>query len=105
MGVSRTDYVIFGVDVGYDNVDYDTFEKEIGQDPDAEFAIIYDGMCGKYAYAGMIIAKADPYEGFGNGVELTPLDITAYDVAKKVMAKFPHARHTEFRIRAVSHFH
>lgn len=104
MGVDRTDYVIYGVDVGYDNVDYDNFEDEIDGAPDAPFRIIYDGMSGKYAYAGYICAEGDLYEGFGDGVALSPTNDDFMNAMMHVINRFPHVDQKDFKLIAVSHF-
>lgn len=70
MGVDRTDYLMFGVDIGPDAFERDDFEAEIDGAPNRRFDVVYDGMCGKYALAGKIIAVSDPYEGF----ELAKID-------------------------------
>jgi hypothetical protein len=64
MGVDRTDYLMFGTDIGPDAFERDDFEAEIDGAPSRRFDVVYDGMCGKYAIAGKIIACSDPYEGF-----------------------------------------
>lgn len=89
MGVDRTDYLMLGVDVGYDATDWDKFEAEIDGSPDARFDIVYDGMCGKYSIAGKIIARSEPYDG----IEMTKirpdsLGIDRYDLAAKLSEAF-----------------
>lgn len=79
MGVDRTDYLMFAVDIGYDACDYEKHEAEICGEPGAKFDIVYDGMCGKYALAGKIIAKSDPYDGFE--MAKVGLDKVAFDAA------------------------
>lgn len=64
MGVDRTDYLMFGADMGTKDFDRDAMEAEIEGAHGARFDVIYDGMSGKYCLAGKIIAKSDPYEGF-----------------------------------------
>jgi len=71
MGVDRTDYLFYGLDVGYDNVDYDRDEDVINGVPNAPFDMVYDGMSGKYAMAGKVIAKSDRYDGL-NFQEISP---------------------------------
>lgn len=62
MGVDRTDYLMFGADMGADDFDSDKYEAEIEGAPGCRFNIVYDGMCGKYCIAGKIIATSDPFE-------------------------------------------
>lgn len=82
MGVDRTDYLMFGVDVGYDACDYDNFEAEICGEPNRRFDVVYDSMSGKYALAGKIIATSDPYEGF----EMATIDPQNIDVDRPALA-------------------
>jgi len=63
MGVYRTDYLMYGVKLAFDQVDYDKHEAEIHGEPGAAFDIVYDGMSGKYAVAGKVIARSDGDEG------------------------------------------
>lgn len=65
MGVGRTDYLVWGVKLDPKSIGniYDRFEAEICGDPGKRFDMVYDGMSGKYAVAGKVIAKSDPYEG------------------------------------------
>ena len=64
MGVDRTDYLMFGADLGAKAFDWDKHEAESNGAPGRRFDIVYDSMCGKYCIAGKIIASSDPYEGF-----------------------------------------
>lgn len=64
MGVDRTDYLMFGADMGTEAFERDDLEAEIEGAPGARFDVIYDGMCGRYCIAGKIIARSDPYAGF-----------------------------------------
>lgn len=63
MGVDRTDYLIYGAKFDPALVDYDKHESMIAGEPGAPFDLIYDGMSGKYAVAGKVIAKSDRYDG------------------------------------------
>lgn len=63
MGVDRTDYLMYGVKIDPDLVDYDKHENLICGVPGAPFDLVYDGMSGKYAVAGKIIARSREYEG------------------------------------------
>lgn len=106
MSVSRTDYVIYGVNVGYDRVTWDKFTPELEGAPEARFDLIYDGMNGEYAYAGKILACGDEYEGFGNGIDLSWKDEGPMASMMAVMSAFPDLNLTmqDFKIVAVSHF-
>jgi hypothetical protein len=67
---------------------------------------IYDGMNGEYAWAGKILARGDQYEGFGNGVDLTPYDESQMAAMWEVIQAFPDLNLTmqDFKMFAVSHF-
>ena len=84
MGVDRTDYLMYGADIGYDTVDYDRDEDVIERRPGAPFDLIFDGMGGKYAIAGKIVARSDPYDGIERTVitpDLLPSDSDALRAA------------------------
>lgn len=82
MGVDRTDYLMFGLDVGADDFDYDAFESEVNGEPGRRFDIIFDGMCGKYCIAGKIIAKSDPSEG----LEMVKIDPGTLGIDRTALA-------------------
>jgi hypothetical protein len=82
MGVDRTDYLMFGADMGAKDFDYDKHEAEVEGAPGCRFNIVYDGMCGKYCIAGKIIATSDPYEGF----EMAKIDPEKLDVDRAALA-------------------
>jgi hypothetical protein len=108
MGVDRTDYLMFGVDVGYDAFSWDKHEAEIEGRPDARFDVVYDGMRGKYCVAGKIIAASDRYEGFEGRIEIDPADL-AIDrdaLARKIADAFDKdVSAGDFRLVLFSHFH
>ena len=106
MGVDRTDYLMFGVQLPAD-LEPDALEAEIDGAPGRRFDAVFDGMCGKYFLAGKIIATSDPYEGF----ELATIDpknlaIDRTDLAEKISAACgkPVSR-DDFRLLLFSHFH
>lgn len=107
MGVDRTDYLMFGVDVGYDAFDWERHEAEMEGRPDRRFDIIYDGMSGKYCVAGKIIATSDRYDGFEGRTEIDPerLDIDKDDLAQRLTDAFekPIAP-ASLRLMLFSHF-
>lgn len=82
MGVDRTDYLMFGADIGPKAFEYDEFEAEMDGAPGRRFDMVYDGMSGKYAIAGKIIARSDPYEGF----EMAQIDPDLLDVDASALA-------------------
>jgi hypothetical protein len=82
MGVDRTDYLMFGTDMGGKSFDWDKHEAESNGAPDRRFDIVYDGMSGQYCIAGKIIAKSDPYEG----IEMVKIDLEKLDVDRAALA-------------------
>lgn len=82
MGVDRTDYLMFGTDIGPEAFERDEFEAEMDGAPERRFDIVYDGMSGKYAIAGKIIATSDPYDGF----EMAKIDPGKLDVDRAALA-------------------
>lgn len=78
MGVYRTDYLFYGVKVDPEKVDWDKHEALICGAPERDFDMVYDGMSGKYAVAGKVIAKSDGYDGL-KFTEITP-DLLPSDV-------------------------
>ncbi len=71
MGVYRTDYLFYGVKIDPEKVDWDKHEALICGAPERAFDMVYDGMSGKYALAGKVIAKSDGYDGL-EFTEITP---------------------------------
>jgi hypothetical protein len=105
MGVDRTDYLMFATDVGYDNCDYEKFEAEIGGEPERRFDVVYDGMCGKYALAGKIIAESDPYDGFEMAKVNVGAVLEANELAEKVSEAFGRKlTPADFSLILFSHF-
>lgn len=106
MGVDRTDYLMFATDVGYDSCDYEKFEAEICGEPGRRFDIVYDGMCGKYALAGKIIAKSEPYDGFEMAKINVGAVLEANGMAEKVSEAFGRKFvPADFSLILFSHFH
>lgn len=82
MSVDRTDYLMFGADLGAKAFDWDKHQAEIEGAPNARFNIVYDGMSGQYCIAGKIIAKSEPYDGF----EMAKVDPAKLDVDRDALA-------------------
>lgn len=106
MGVDRTDYLMWGVMVDPDQAAHDDLEAERYQEDGARFDLIYDGMSGKYAVAGKIVAKSDPHEGI-DFVDIGPrvglIDKAA--VSGAVGQVFPDKSYGDFGLFLFSHFH
>ena len=102
MGVDRTDYLMWGAKIDSDLVDYEKHGAEMDGAPSKKFDLINDGMCGKYAVAGKVIARSDPYDGL-EFKEISPEDI-AWDssIVSAVRSEFPDAH--EFKLILFSHF-
>lgn len=105
MGVDRTDYLIYGVKIDPDLVDYDKHEDLINGAPTAPFDLVYDGMSGQYAVAGKIIARSDPYEGL-EFKEITEdaLPPDPEGLSAKIAATFG-APADKLRLYLFSHYH
>lgn len=107
MGVDRSDYLMWGVDVGPNAFDWDKHEAEMEGRTGAKFSIIYDGMSGMYCIAGKMLASSDEYEGFGM-VKITPdvLDFDKKSVVDAVIEKFPNLGIDEddFSLMLFTHF-
>lgn len=82
MGVDRTDYLMWAIDVGFDAVGYDDFDAEIEGAEGRRFDMVYDGMGGKYALVGKIIASSDPDEG----IEMVKIDNKAMAFDRSALA-------------------
>jgi hypothetical protein len=106
MGVDRTDYLMFGAEIGADDFDRDKFEAELEGAPERRFDIVYDGMSGEYCIAGKIIAKSDGYEGF----EMAKIDPRNLNVDQIALAEVvSHAigrriKDDDFALVLFSHF-
>ncbi|WP_163093815.1 hypothetical protein [Bacillus velezensis] len=67
MGVWRSDWVLIGADIGYDQFDeykYEEYEKFEGVDRSGEITYLIDGMSGGYFVVGEVVTKASEYVGF-----------------------------------------
>lgn len=106
MGVDRTDYLMFGADMGTEAFERDDFEAEIDGAPGARFDVVYDGMCGKYCIAGKIIATSDPYEGFEMAkIDLNAVGFNPADIAASVSEAFGRKMlPSDFALILFSHF-
>lgn len=105
MGVDRTDYLMWAVDVGADAFDWGKHETIL--DTGKPFQIVYDGMCGKYCLVGHIIAESSPYEGF-DLLTIDPdemsgdMDLLAQGVSEAFNR--PDIRADDFKLILFSHF-
>ena len=103
MGVERTDYLFWGVKIDPDLISWDDHEKEMDGDADRRFDIVYDGMGGKYAVAGKIVAKCGQHDGIE--FQEVPHDCMHHDIetANAVKKVFPDAQ--GWRLFLFSHYH
>lgn len=68
MGVSRSDWVVIGVDIGmehYDDENSDFFDQYAMQSGEGDITFLIDGMSGDYFIVGEVVAHGDEYDGFG----------------------------------------
>lgn len=107
MGVDRTDYLMFGTDVGYDAFDWEKHELESEGAPGARFDVVCDGMSGKYCIAGKIIAKSHPYDGLEmTKVAPEKLAVDRDALAAKISDAFGKAvAANDLSLILFSHFH
>lgn len=107
MGVDRVDYIMWGAEIGYDQIDYDRDIAEIERRPQqAEFDLVVDFMSGQYSVAGLILIKADDYAGFPL-TDFTEHMQSVQDlmaVSNRVIARFPDLNHSDFGFKVFSHF-
>lgn len=104
--MDRTDYVMWGVDIGLDNVNYTRHHAEIDGTDGAEFRIVCCGMSREFAIAGVIIAESDVIDGF------TMSDITREvssmeryaNATARIKEKFPDVDPLGFGIKVFSCF-
>ena len=105
MGVDRTDYLMWAVDVGADAFNWDKHENIL--DKGEPFQIVYDGMSGDYCMAGHVIARSDPYEGLDR-TEIDPCEIgkDRAELAAQIANAFdrPDITPDSFKLILFSHF-
>ena len=79
MSVRSTTYLIWGVSLPYDKVTYEQVEERLAEDmPNGMVGVIYDGMCGKFVYVGVIHARTgDDDGGFDEPVVVPMIHTTA----------------------------
>jgi hypothetical protein len=89
MSVNRTDYIVYGWKLSYEPKDSkgnkidlwdDKYLPMIEGHKGEKYSIIRDGMSGRYTIFGIILEKADEYEGWG----ILPIDIERYHLAAEV---------------------
>jgi len=107
MGADRDDYLMYGVDVGYDAFDWDKHEAEHEGAPGRRFDIVADGMSGKYCIAGKVIAKSEPYDGIAMAtIDPDHLGIDRAAMAKVIADAFGRPVTTDdLKLILFSHFH
>jgi hypothetical protein len=115
MGVVTNQYIIVGVNLPYEALDYEQLEGYHDNGYKEEvvhkngLTAIQDGMSGKYLVIGRIIEKAPPDIMIGDGV--TTLDPVAFDKAEMIASlinlSFPSLSVSVADIRSmlVTHYH
>lgn len=88
MGVDRKDYIVVGVDIGYDMYDdenYEFYDKYSGQDKEGSITFAIDYMSEGYFIVGEVFQVADDCDGldysfFGNEqqIELAKCRVIAF---------------------------
>jgi len=82
MGVSSSDWIVVGADLGYDMIDEDNYEyydKYSMRNSEGEKTFLIDGMSGQYFVVGeVILADTSGDQGF----ELTELLFKDEDIAE-----------------------
>ena len=74
MSVDRTTYLLYGfkftkkeeldvIDDNWEDLMWGDETREIFNSPGSKETLVYDGMCGNYAYIGIKLAKVDDYWG------------------------------------------
>jgi len=90
MSEDRTDYVFYGFDAGYDDINYDDWEKLIENEGNEYFDLIYDGMNGDFAFFGKVVASTVEEGGFDRQKVSKPKGTgEARRELKKYFADFP----------------
>lgn len=106
MGVDRTDYLMFAVDVGAKAFDWDSHTPELEGAPDRRFDLVFDGMSGEYCMAGKVIAQSDPYSGHQKTViDPAVLNVDREALAAKISSAFSKPIHPDdLSLVLFSHF-
>jgi hypothetical protein len=90
MGVRRSDYIVIGLNIGYDKYDDERFEEfeDYMEQGKGEITYLIDGYSGKYFIVGEVIkCDKDGYEGLGVNEVSTTAD-TPFIAAKDRVRKF-----------------
>jgi hypothetical protein len=108
VSVSNRSYVLYGVMVPYESVEYEQIENYLPGEPKAKesgVAVIYDGMSGNYVAVGAVIAEADEYELFAEPVLYGPNpDITHLAAVSGVLKELGITEHGPFTFITLTHF-
>lgn len=64
MGMRRTDFIILGVELDFDEISYEDYEAEINLEDGRAFDMLYDGVCGEFCLAGKVLSSTDDIDGF-----------------------------------------
>jgi hypothetical protein len=115
MGVDRTDYVMFGVDISDLDIDWTDYVPEIEGAPDRKFDMVDDGMSGIYTFVGKILAKAEGPDGWEEPVDILSLidsefkagkdSIAHNDTIKNIVEEFTGIKAKDFNLLVFTHFH
>jgi hypothetical protein len=89
MGVYRTDYLMWAVDVGADAFDWAKHQAEGEGQPNRRFDVVYDGMSGQYCMAGKTLAVSGSDDGFSpKKIDPADIGVDLDELARKVSEAF-----------------
>ena len=103
MGVYRDDYLMLGAKVDPEQINWDDYEAEMTGEESRRFDIVYDGMSGQYAFAGIVLCKTGQFDDAPIR-EITVEDLeTDPDLLDKVQAVFPEVE--KLSLFMFQHYH
>lgn len=103
MGVDNTVYVMYGVQIPYADLDSDEFLNEMEMNSEKRFDMIYDGMNGKYVFAGHIILNKDYFSEGEYFVRISDFKPNESYI-KNIRKVFPNLRQEDFGYYFIDHY-
>lgn len=107
MSVQVNHYVILGTKIPYKDLSYEQVEEycDSAFKPKKQgFVCLFDGMNGKYIFAGDVIASTENYEGFYVPIELDTLKEEHINIIKKELEQKLGLNNPEVKYWVVSHY-
>lgn len=86
MGVRSKIYSVYGVKLGFDDVDEEIRYGD-KEPADNRLSVIVDGMCGEYIVIGLVLDQTKAYEGFNGFTNITPTS-TQKTLTKRLVNNF-----------------